>query len=1150
VSDLLKKVAGLQVEALAGLADLSDINTLRAVLAEMGFDVPVIDEAHTAIKDVVALFSGVEGLADQIIFGRPTPEEIPGLVTEVAALVDSIRTFEPPSFNGLPAPFDQQAFWTELAEDLAGYMLLKVLRRKAPIVDLILFSTGVVKLHSYDGTGFRSMTTVEKLDFTVISDFVADPAGTLSDRFGLASMFWQNDTGKALFARLASLDLPVQKGRLSQKDVDSVSNMALTAGQYRYDIFLQRGAAPGTNARRTAGIRMVPDPTNTALGIGLFVEGDLAATSIPLTQDWDIALSIASDSFVQLIIDETGATPEAPNFEASARLVNSQSNPLMLFGEPEATRLELENFDLGLSLIAGAGTPEVKFDMALEGLTLYVVPGDNFLSNLMGSGFDASVDFDLAWSSRSGVTVGGSVGLSVTLPMSLVLGPITLTDITIAVEPTLEAGTTEPNGVELVASTGVLAELGPFVVEISDMGLRLSLEDIEGQSGLVGPYSLAAGAKPPSRLSFAIMTEAVQGGGVISIDDTRYSGALMIKVVNVGISALPVVDTVLPGDPDGWSFFAALSLEFPAIPLGFGFTLSGLGGLIALNRGFDENALALGLKDGAVDSLLFPSDPINDAAIIISQIDDYFPPLAGNTVIGPMVQIGWGTPKTLMTAEIGVMVSLPEGKIGVIGTIAILLPDPAAPLLSLNLDVLGVIDVPGGTFLLAASLYDSQLLQTIELSGDMGAFLSTRNAPYFLLSVGGYNPGFQPPSIIPAALHDLRRMRASINVGTTVTVSIESYFALTSNTVQFGSEVYLEASVRIWPVTYFARGELGFHIMLRFSPFKILADFEASVGIYAGNKELMGVHLAAHLEGPEPWFVSGFASFRFFGVNVEFEVEVGSKAAPESKPLIPLRDDVLAALRSPKAWEDAGPANGLVTEITYVDLSEDQQADDRLWIRADHSVMAKQNAAPLNKTIEIVGQALPTPGHERMSVTRVELGNTEITNYDTTVDWFPPAHFEALGKTEKLSRASFEEMTAGVSFGSTDVVMPDNPDSLGREITVDYEEDLFEGAPQASFKRNSGSLDRSVAAGSAGFSQRHVTAQPTTTVLSLTMPQFTVVSAEDGAIAEDLLLTMDLPSGGMNQFEALTAATALTQSLEITGTFVVVPVSAALEDAA
>ena len=78
---------------------------------------------------------------------------------------------------------------------------------------------------------------------------------------------------------------------------------------------------------------------------------------------------------------------------------------------------------------------------------------------------------------------------------------------------------------------------------------------------------------------------------------------------------------------------------------------------------------------------------------------------------------------------------------------------------------------------------------TIHLSGDMGMYAAFGAAPYFLLSIGGYHPDFQPPSELPAAVCELERMRADVAISDDVALALEAYVAVTSNTLQFGAGV-------------------------------------------------------------------------------------------------------------------------------------------------------------------------------------------------------------------------------------------------------------------------------------------------------------------------------------------------------------------------
>ena len=72
----------------------------------------------------------------------------------------------------------------------------------------------------------------------------------------------------------------------------------------------------------------------------------------------------------------------------------------------------------------------------------------------------------------------------------------------------------------------------------------------------------------------------------------------------------------------------------------------------------DVDALAAGLKSGAADAIMFPDDPLGDAALIVSELDAWFPIADGSFVFGIAAQITWGT-KALVTAELGIVHLVP-----------------------------------------------------------------------------------------------------------------------------------------------------------------------------------------------------------------------------------------------------------------------------------------------------------------------------------------------------------------------------------------------------------------------------------------------------------------------------------------------------------
>src|SRR4029079_4453367 len=96
---------------------------------------------------------------------------------------------------------------------------------------------------------------------------------------------------------------------------------------------------------------------------------------------------------------------------------------------------------------------------------------------------------------------------------------------------------------------------------------------------------------------------------------------------------------------------------------------------------------------GAVDAILFPDDVLGATDSIVAGLDAWFPAAEGSSVFGVAATITWGTRKTLVTGELGVMVCVPELEIAVLGSVAMALPDEAEALLDLHMDAVGVIDV-------------------------------------------------------------------------------------------------------------------------------------------------------------------------------------------------------------------------------------------------------------------------------------------------------------------------------------------------------------------------------------------------------------------------------------------------------------------------
>src|SRR5207247_815701 len=141
-----------------------------------------------------------------------------------------------------------------------------------------------------------------------------------------------------------------------------------------------------------------------------------------------------------------------------------------------------------------------------------------------------------------------------------------------------------------VAAATAQVTLGPLSASVEKIGLELRITFPDG-GGNVGPADLSLVFHPPIGAGFSVDSAVVSGGGYLHADQEngRYGGVLQLgiaDVVNVtAIGSLTVSpNRAHPDAPRGYSLILILVAEFPPIQLGFGFTLSGLGGIFGANR--------------------------------------------------------------------------------------------------------------------------------------------------------------------------------------------------------------------------------------------------------------------------------------------------------------------------------------------------------------------------------------------------------------------------------------------------------------------------------------------------------------------------------------------------------------------------------------
>src|SRR6185312_7735926 len=224
----------------------------------------------------------------------------------------------------------------------------------------------------------------------------------------------------------------------------------------------------------------------------------------------------------------------------------------------------------------------------------------------------------------------------------------------------------------------------------------------------------------------------------------------------------------------------------------------------------------------------------------------------------------------------------------------------------------------------------------------------------------------------------------------------QAYFAITSNTVQFGARAALYASAAGFSV----EGEVGFDVLMQPVTLQFIADFVARVQLKRGSHNLFMVKLSGALQGPRPLRVSGEATFEILWCDftVRFDKTLVSGELPPLPPAINVLDQLGEALGLPTS----GRTQPGATETHGVALRALPPAGPKAPIVLDPlgRVLVSQQVAPLNTDIDIFGGA-PVAEPRRFTLTAT-LGGAPLDG-PPHQEPFAPAQFVAMTDDEKLS---------------------------------------------------------------------------------------------------------------------------------------------------
>lgn len=978
-----------------------------------------------------AILPSVQSAFGDVFQSVPDPEEAVDLARTLFGALKALS-----NGNGVQGVVgNTQLFATEIFD----YLVFHYLTTRIPPASAILKALGVVTTRRVKPSdpGGRQIEYVRlQLDWSLLGDFFRDNPRWAAEVYGWGVDF---DHAKAIDALVLVVqatqlalaekrEMPAGEAAAFLKNAGGKKVVEATLPIVQDD--LDHVETDGTPVfSKEAGFKVVPfgdlnQPQKLGLALAPYVMG--SATGKEAVTD-RLSLEVTVDgratggAYVTMTPDGIGVAKGGAvdaRFEFGLTYANKDGKPLLLVGDPGATRVEA---DAILGSAGGSLSGDFYVAGGLSGLRAVVdLSQDGFLGALLSTPLEVEAGNVLAgWRTGRGVYFEGGTSLGVTIPLDLQAGPINLAELGVRLDWAEDVALT------LTASGD--ATVGPLFAYVEDMGLVTSL--VPSENGVLGRYDLVFAFKPPTGYAVALEAPAIEGGGYLAVYDHEYRGALALKFQTFGLAAFGILSTQLPGGKKGFSFVASIFGQF-TLPLGFGFFLTGVGGILGLNRTTDTDALRTVLFEGRFDNLLFPQDPIANAAKILEDMANVFPASEGQHLFGPVAKIAWGQP-VLIEGKLGVVVEVGRNtRLLILGGIASELPTRDAALVSLKVSFFGEIDFSAGTISFDATLATSRVL-TWPVSGDAAVRTGWAERLDHVASFGGLHPRYPRPSNLP----ELRRL--SISFGTNnPRVTLSGYAAVTLGSLQFGARADLYAKGPKIPLLgqTAAEGWVEFNALIAFNPFGFDVSLGGGLQLLVDGDVEAGLGFDLRLTGPNTFRINGKVWVTIIGIDVDFSIKhrwgsAQSLPVETADPLAVLRQ----AVRESARFEPL-PARNRIEAVVFATGEEASAAVD-----PQGGVRFVQRALPLGVAIQKIGEAQIAGSLNRFDLKVLDPGkDTGPAATDARVD-FVRGHFWPLSEADKLRSPAFEKHKAGFDVSAEGLLV-----DAAAAVVEDYAYEVIE----------------------------------------------------------------------------------------------------------
>ncbi|MEN6316583.1 MAG: DUF6603 domain-containing protein [Clostridiaceae bacterium] len=753
-------------------------------------------------------------------------------------------------------------------------------------------------------------------------------------------------------------------------------------------------------------------------GFGAYFNGSLAE-SIELAES--LKLGIAADMqkpiLVKVLPGQVAVemlTDDGSCFSGrlAAKLTYRRAEPTVLIGFADALSIGFDGLALSTAVEKSPTGADYLVEADVIGLFAQIQAGegDSFLQKILPSDpIRVSFDIGFGYSKAKKFYIKfGSDGqggeLNYTWHLNKELGPVLIRDIIFSLK-------SEDKKIKASAAVCARAELGPVTFLVEKVGLAI-IVDMD-KPGILGKADMYVDFKLPEAVGINIEASAVTGGGYLAINDTGYEGILSISVSGkFSVTAIGILTTKPPDGGDYFSLKIIGNVLFPPVQLGYGFFLSGVGIAAAINSAMNVTALQNSVRDGSITSIMFPPDPIKNAPRIINDIKTLLPACEGSHVFGVMVKIGWGGAVAILDGELGIFIQVGKSfKLAIAGIIRAVLPKPESAVVSLQLAVIGILDLETETISIDASLFSSKIL-TWPISGDMALRLCYGDNAYFAMSVGGFFPGYRAPGGFP----ELRRLAICFGEDNPK-IMLGSYFAITDNSVQFGAGVEFLFQKDFGGIigNIKLEGTGGFDALILFRPkFYFECALYFRLNLSRNDVKLFFLSLDAHFSGPNVFHLYGSCTVDIAGIfskEFDFDEYFGDEIPEPQSPRISALGLLQEEIRSSANWIPMGPTE-TETLVTFR-----YGEDVKQYVNIEGGIRFSQGLLPLEREIEKLGESEISEGTAYFSIEPIVPGALTQTIAPQEGN-FAPGMYKYLSDAEKLSGPAFIKMPSGFSVSA------------------------------------------------------------------------------------------------------------------------------------